>query len=156
MKSSIVACLAVLAFQASVVCASEMEGALVCPLPNGDVELENVGPAFASQRKIIELNTNANYRVACQVFYYDPDIPTEDAEIEQKDKFVNQALELYLENVCVDLSAEELADAYRSGDISRYLDGFRLWMKVNMSDLCVDVVGVSMKATGALRRRVSE
>jgi len=142
-------------------------GASVLLHENGDVEIENVGDGCAARRAVIELNTNADCRVVCQVYYRDNGDPlsADIDEIDRKDRIVNVLLATYMGGACWGLSPDELVEAYRSGVVFEGLTGFPEWAAKAL-DLIYDpedpdrvdlsVIAVSMRAVGEFGVLVAE
>lgn len=159
-----IACMLVTLFLFGSVLADDSEGAAVLPMPNGDVEIVNIGAGYAAPRTIVELNTNADCRVVCQVCCLDnvDALPDSEEEIALKDKFVNLALKIYLQNACQNLSPEELVSEYKSKRVCECLFGFPQWLseyiRASGSEGGIDltVIAVSMRAVGEFSERVSE
>jgi len=165
MKFAFAVCAAVIAFGSVAVASSE--GASLLVLPNGDVEVEAAGSASAAVRTIVELNTNADCRVVCQVYYRDNlnPLPAEIETINETDRIVNLLLAAYFCSECWDMPSEDIVDAYRSGEVFERLLLFPDWAekmisalndKDEIEPLDLTVVAVSMTAVGALGQRVAE
>jgi len=156
MKLSVLAGVSVLFVLSTAAAAAEPVGPVSLLRSNGDVLIENMGLSLAARLKVISLGTNVDYRVACQVFYCDESLSADDDEAFLKDSYVNQALMLFLRDLCAGMSPEEIVAEYRSGLMSLYLEDFRLLVNEELSDLGIDVVGVSMRAVGEFAARVAE
>jgi len=154
-----------LAIPAATLRADDLAGALALA-PNGDLTMPTVTP-----RTQITLTTNAEYRVVCQVAYRDqlnptPVEPDDFRKSESMDKFLTLGLELFLHEYCNVMSAEELAAAYREGEIrSLVMDEFICWIdaciaKLNKKHgetiLDLDVIAVSIRAIGPFAKAIAE
>jgi len=138
---------------------------------NGDIAAINVCADSVAQSTWVTLNTNANYKVLCQVYYDDnlnPD-PSEPDEIEYAryvEDYLNLCLGQFLAERCDGMSSGELAKAYRSGKISATLaNDFGNWFKAATSrtydgydeDIVdVDILAVSMRAVGPFAKALSK
>jgi len=144
------------------------DGSSVVCLPNGDVALVNVSPGRAAPCAFVELNTNAAYSVLCQVYYLDNanPKPTSLEEIRQTDVLINLLLGRYLADACRGLSPDELADEYKSGEVStRLVEDFPEWARKVIDALYgadapdkpdLTITAVTMEAVGEFEERLAE
>jgi len=165
MKKAFLSCAVGVFFNVAAAFAAEEASVLL--FPNGDVEIENVGAASAAPRTIVELGTNADCRVVCQVYYTDNanPLPTEIEQINETDRIVNVLLATYLSGECWELQADELVEEHRTGGVFERLARFPEWLTMTvaalrdseeLARLDLTVVAVSMRAVGELGRRVAE
>jgi len=134
--------------------------------PNGDISMATVTP-----RAQITLSTNSEYKVVCQISYQDilNANPTEQDDllkVSNMDRFLTLGLELFLHDYCNVMSSEELAAAYREGEIRSLVMGeFICWIddciaKLNAKHgetiIDIEVIAVSMRAVGPFAKALAE
>jgi len=165
-----------LSVAASAIFLTLMAGAKTAPIPqilsdNGDIAAINIYATSVAQCTWVTLNTNADFKVICQVYYDDnlnPD-PSEPDEINYArdiEDYVNFCLGRFLAFRCNGLSADELVRDYRSGKISATLaKDFGEWFKLATSTtyddydddiVDVNILAVSMRAVGPFAKAVGK
>jgi len=166
----------VLAIALSILCTALVAGAKTTYLPqivsaNGDITAVNVCADSVAQCTWVTLNTNANFKVVCQVYYNDnlnPD-PSEPDEIEYAryiEDYLNFCLGHFLADRCDGMSPDELVTAYRRGKISATLaNDFGEWFRLAASKtydgydddiVDVDILAVSMRAVGPFAKALAK
>jgi len=138
---------------------------------NGDITAVNVLAGSVAPCTWITLDTNANFKVICQV-YYDDNLmpsPSEPDEIEYAhdiEDFLNFRLGQFLSERCNGLSTDELVRDYRGGKVAATLAiDFDGWFRAaaiqtygdDYKDIVdVDVLAVSMRAVGPFAKALAE